>query len=62
LVNGSILGKKEKEMGHATRGLFDEQFRLEKISKQNDQLEKLRAHIGFEFFRKPLEDYFKKEI
>jgi hypothetical protein len=34
-------------MGHTTRGLFDEQFRLEKISKQNDQLEKLRAHIDF---------------
>ncbi len=54
--------EKEKEMGHTTRGLFDEQFRLEKISKQNDPIEKLRAHIGFEFFRKPLEDYFKKEI
>jgi hypothetical protein len=47
LVNGSILGKKEKEMGHATRGLFDEQFRLEKISKQNDLIEKLRAPIDF---------------
>ncbi|MFN6088888.1 MAG: transposase, partial [Cyclobacteriaceae bacterium] len=61
-VNGSIFGKKEKEMGHTTRGLFDEHFRLEKISKQNDPLEKLRAHIDFEFYRKPLEDYFKKDI
>lgn len=49
-------------MGHTTRGLFDEQFRLEKISKQNDPLEKLQAHIDFEFFRKPLEGYFKKDI
>ncbi|MFN8808794.1 MAG: IS5 family transposase, partial [Cyclobacteriaceae bacterium] len=49
-------------MGHTTRGLFDEQFRLEKVSKQNDPLEKLQAHIDFEFFRKPLEDYFKKDI
>ena len=54
-VNGSIFGKKEKEIGYTTRGLFDEQFRLEKISKQNDPLEKLQAHIDFEFFRKPLD-------
>ena len=39
-------------MKTTTRGLFDEQFRLEKISKQNDPLEKLLAHIDFEFFRK----------
>ncbi|MEO5601584.1 MAG: hypothetical protein ABIR06_11725 [Cyclobacteriaceae bacterium] len=26
-------------MSSTTRGLFDEQFRLEKISKQNDPLE-----------------------
>lgn len=48
-------------MGNTTRGLFDEQFRLEKISKQNDPLEKLLAHIDFEFFRKPLEDFFRKD-
>ena len=24
-------------------------------------LEKLQAHIDFEFFRKPLEDYFRKD-
>ena len=48
-------------MSNTTRGLFDEQFRLEKISKQNDPLEKLQAHIDFEFFRKPLEDCFKKD-
>lgn len=48
-------------MSKSTRGLFDEQFRLEKISKQNDPLEKLKAHIDFEFFRKPLEEYFIKD-
>lgn len=53
--------KKEKQMSKPARGLFDEQFRLEKISKQNDPLEKLLAHIDFEFFRKPLEDYFRKD-
>ncbi len=48
-------------MSSTTRGLFDEQFRLEKISKQNYPLEKLLAHIDFEFFRKLLEDYFRKD-
>lgn len=37
------------------RGLFDEQFRLEKLSKKRDPLEQLGSHIDFEFFRKPLE-------
>lgn len=36
------------------RGLFDEQFRLEKLSQKNDPLERLSSHIDFEFFRKPL--------
>ena len=36
------------------RGLFDEQFRLEKLSKKNDPLEKLSRHIDFEFSRKTL--------
>jgi peptide subunit release factor 1 (eRF1) len=52
--------KKGKYMRNTTRGLFDEQFRLEKISKQNDPLEKLLAHIDFEFFRKPLEDILER--
>lgn len=43
------------------RGLFDEQFRMEKLAKQNDPLKKLLAHIDFEFFRKPLEDFFTKD-
>ena len=47
-------------MKNKARGLFDEQFRLDKISKQNDPLEKLQKHIDFEIFRKPLEEYFTK--
>lgn len=38
-----------------SRGLFDEQIRLEKLSKKQDPLEKLSRHIDFEYFRKPLE-------
>lgn len=37
------------------RGLFDEQVRLEKLSKKQDPLEKLSSHIDFEYFRKPLQ-------
>jgi IS5 family transposase len=37
------------------RGLFDEQIRLENLSKKQDPLERLLAHIDFEFFRRPLE-------
>jgi transposase, IS5 family len=43
-----------------SRGLFDEQFRLDKISSQSDPLVRLRDHIDFEIFRKPLENYFSK--
>ncbi len=42
------------------RGLFDEQFRLEKLSKQKDPLGKLSSHIDFEYFRKPLKQFFDK--
>ena len=45
-------------MKNKPRGLFDEQFRLDKISKQNDPLIKLKQHIDFEIFRKLLEEYF----
>jgi transposase, IS5 family len=38
------------------RGLFDEQIRLEKLSKKQDPLERLSGHIDFEYFRKPLEN------
>lgn len=39
-------------------GLFDEQYRMEKLEKQNDPLKKLTEHIDFYFFRKPLEIFF----
>lgn len=42
------------------RGLFDEQIRLEKLSKKQDPLEQLSLHIDFEFFRKPLTRFFEK--
>lgn len=45
-----------------TRGLFDEQIRLEKLSKKQDPLEQLGKHIDFEFFRKPLEKYFDQDV
>ena len=43
------------------RGLFDEQIRLEKLSKKQDPLEQLSNHVDFEFFRKPLEKFFNKD-
>ena len=45
-----------------SRGLFDEQLRLEKLSKKQDPLEKLNSHIDFEYFRKPLEKSLVKDI
>lgn len=42
-----------------SRGLFDEQFRLDKLTSQSDPLVKLRDHIDFGIFRKPLEDHFE---
>lgn len=37
-------------------GLFDIDFRLEKLSKLNDPLEKLGKHIDFEMFRSVIEE------
>jgi IS5 family transposase len=45
-----------------SRGLFDEQIRLEKLSKKQDPLEKLSSHIDFEYFRKPLERALTKNV
>lgn len=44
-----------------TRGLFDEQIRLEKLSKKQDPLERLSSYIDFEYFRKPLESSLIKD-
>jgi IS5 family transposase len=43
------------------RGFFDEQDRLEKLSKQGDPLEKLNAMVDWEMFRPKLKRFFKKE-
>jgi len=43
------------------RGLFDEQTRLEKLSKKQDPLERLSSYIDFEYFRKPLESSLIKD-
>lgn len=43
------------------RGLFDEQIRLDKLSKKQDPLEKLSSHIDFEYFRKSLEKALLKD-
>jgi IS5 family transposase len=43
------------------RGMFDEHFRLEKLSKQKDPLERLNDCIKWEQFRSILDDVFKKE-
>lgn len=43
------------------RGFFDEEFRLEKISRTNDPLLKLNARIPWEIFRTMLEDNLTKE-
>jgi IS5 family transposase len=43
-----------------SRGLFDEQERLEKLSRKQDPLERLSTHIDFEYFRKPLYKFFDK--
>jgi IS5 family transposase len=44
------------------RGLFDEQIRLEKLSKKQDPLEQVSTHIDFDFFRKPLKRFLDKDI
>jgi IS5 family transposase len=43
------------------RGFFDEQDRLEKLSRQGDPLEKLNSLIDWEMFRPQLEKCFRKE-
>jgi len=43
------------------RGFFDEQDRLEQLSRQGDPLERLNASVGWEMFRPQLRKCFKKE-
>jgi IS5 family transposase len=44
-----------------TKGLFDEEFRLEMLSKQGDPLQKLNEVIDWESFRHILKRIFSKE-
>jgi transposase, IS5 family len=50
----SLSSEKPMNMSKA-RGLFDEQIRLEKLSKKQDPLERLSSYIDFEYFRGALE-------
>ena len=43
------------------RGFFDEQFRLDDLSKQSDPLVKLNSLINWDQFRRPLEKAFENE-
>jgi transposase, IS5 family len=45
----------------SARGFFDEQFRLEKLTSQNDPLVKLLGEINWEQFRKVLTNAFEKQ-
>lgn len=46
---------------HRDKGLFDEELRLSRLSKQSDPLEKLNKVIDWEMFRTVIEPVFKKE-
>ena len=48
-------------MTTTTRTLFDEEFRLEKISSKKDPLERLNKYIDWEIFRPELNKVFEKE-
>lgn len=43
------------------RGLFDEEYKLAKLSKSGDPLEELDSRIEFEQFRSLLNEAFAKE-
>ncbi len=44
-----------------TRGIFDDELRLRKLSKQGDPLEQLSGMMDFEMFRPILEKTIKTE-
>lgn len=48
-------------MSKKSSGLFDEQFKLERVSKLGDPLEKLNATIDWELFRYTLDKYLVTE-
>ena len=43
------------------KGFFDEEFRLEKLSRLGDSLEKLNERIDWELFRPALDGVFPKK-
>jgi len=53
--------QKDKLKNKDERGFFDEQFRLEKISKQNGPLVLLKELIPWEIFIDVLNDAFRRE-
>ena len=62
----SYLSNKNMNMGqnykiHGEKGLFGEHFRLEKLSKQGDPLEKLNMVINWDVFLPVLQKLDNKE-
>ena len=51
----------KKMQNKKSRGFFDEEMRLDKLTKQKDPLVKLQSHIDFELLRPLLTEVFKKE-
>src|SRR5690625_2357904 len=45
---------------YSTPGFFDEENRIEMLNMKKYPLQKLSAYIDFEFFRKPLEKFFRQ--
>ena len=43
------------------RGLFDEHFRYEKLTRQNDPFLKISGHIDWSIFRLIIERIYQKE-
>ena len=56
-----LLQSSEIMKNKNARGLFDEEFRLTKLSKQGDPLLLLKKKINWELFRPLLENIFLKE-
>lgn len=56
----TYLNKNDKMRNNKSRGLFDDQFLLEKISKLKDLLEKLNRYINWEDFRSIIDQAFRE--
>jgi len=51
----------DKYKSSGTTSLFSEQFRLDKLSKQGDPLERLDKVVEWEYFRDTIEKVNKKK-